>query len=131
MMDLFTQIQQIEFESPLPATLLEVEQRFDAFRVDDVTQATRTALESSGLLARMRKGDTVAVGAGSRGVANLPVIVRAVVARLIEGGLQPFVVPAMGSHGGATAEGQLDVLAQLGVTEASVGAPITRHDGGA
>ena len=124
MMDLFTQIQQIEFESPLPATLLEVEQRFDAPRVDDVTQATRTALESSGVLARMRKGDTVAVGAGSRGVANLPVIVRAVIARLIEAGMQPFVVPAMGSHGGATAEGQIDVLAQLGVTEASVGAPI-------
>lgn len=124
MMDLFTQIQQIEFDSPLPATLLEVEQRFDTPRADDVTQATRTALLSRGLLARMRTGDTVAVGAGSRGVANLPVIVRAVVTRLVEEGLQPFVVPAMGSHGGATAEGQIDVLAQLGVTEASVGAPI-------
>src|SRR5215208_4358394 len=124
MIDLFTQIQKIEFLSPLPATLLEVEQRFDAPRVDDVASATRTALESSGILARMRPGATVAVGVGSRGVANLPAIVRAAVARLVEAGLQPFVVPAMGSHGGATPEGQLDVLAQLGVTEASVGAPL-------
>jgi hypothetical protein len=124
MTDLFTQIQQIEFSSPLPATLLEVEQRFDAPRVDDVAEATRTALEAGGILARMQPGATVAVGVGSRGVANLAAIVRAAVARLVEAGMQPFVVPAMGSHGGATAEGQLDVLAQLGVTEASVGAPL-------
>jgi hypothetical protein len=119
-----TQIQQIEFSSPLPATLLEVEQRFDAPRVDDVVSATRTALEAGGVLARMRPGATVAVGVGSRGVANVATIVRAAVARLVEAGMQPFVVPAMGSHGGATVEGQLDVLAQLGVTEATVGAPL-------
>jgi hypothetical protein len=124
MMDLFTQIQQIEFNSPLPAKLLEVEQHFDAPRVDDVASATRTALESSGILARMRPGATVAVGVGSRGVANIATIARAAVARLMEAGLQPYVVPAMGSHGGATADGQLDVLAQLGVTEATVGAPL-------
>ncbi len=124
MQHFFSQIQQIEFASPLPSTLLEVEQRFDAPQVDDVAAATRTALESGGLLARMKPGATVAVGVGSRGVANVPVIVRAVVQRLREAGLEPFVFPAMGSHGGATAEGQIDVLAQLGVTPASVGAPV-------
>jgi hypothetical protein len=123
-MDLLAQIEQIAFSSPLPQTLLEVEQRFDAPRVPDVAAATRAALETSGLLARMQPGQTVAIGVGSRGVANLPQIVAAAVQRLVEAGLKPFIVPAMGSHGGATAEGQIDVLAQLGVTESSVGAPL-------
>jgi hypothetical protein len=123
-MDLFSQIHQIEFSAPLPGRLLEVEQRFDAPKVADVAAATRAALEASGILAQMRPGQTVAVGVGSRGVANLREIVAAAVQRLVEAQLRPFVVPAMGSHGGATAEGQLDVLAQLGVTEGSVGAPL-------
>ena len=66
----------------------------------------------------------VAVGVGSRGIDGLPGVVRAVVARLRHAGCRPFVVPAMGSHGGATCDGQLEVLAERGVTEASVGAPV-------
>ena len=84
----------------------------------------RAALENSGLLARLTTGKTVAIGVGSRGIANLPTIVRAAVDRLKEAGLEPYAVPAMGSHGGATADGQREMLAQLGVTEASIGAPI-------
>lgn len=123
--NLFEQIATIDMPAPLPETLLEVEQRFDAPQVADIPAAVCTALEQSGLLARMQAGQSVAVGVGSRGVANLPIIVRAAVDRLKAAGLKPTVVPAMGSHGGATAEGQLDVLAQLGVTEATVGAPLT------
>jgi len=123
-MDLFAQIQQLDFPAVLPPTLLEVEQHFDAPRVADVVAATRAALEEGGLLERMPAGATVAVGVGSRGVANVATIARAAVQRLQEAGLHPFIVPAMGSHGGATAEGQIDVLAQLGVTEASAGAPV-------
>ena len=123
-MDLLTQIRQIEFSAPLPETVLEVEQRFDAPEVADLPAAVAAALEGGGLLQRMQPGQSVAVGVGSRGVANLPVIVRAAVERLVAAGLHPFVVPAMGSHGGATVEGQLGVLAQLGVTEESVGAPL-------
>ena len=123
-MDLLTPVAQIAFSSPLPATLLEVEQHFDAPKVPDVTAATRAAVETCGLLAQAQAGETVAVGVGSRGLANLPQIVATVVARLREAGLQPFVAPAMGSHGGATAAGQLDVLAQLGVNEESAGAPL-------
>lgn len=123
-MDLFEQVQALDFPAPLPVQLLEVEQRFEAPCVMDVAAAARAALENSGLLARMRTGARVAVGVGSRGIANLPVIVAAVVQRLREAGFLPFIVPAMGSHGSATTEGQIDVLAQLGVTEASVGAPI-------
>jgi hypothetical protein len=123
-MKLLEQIQVLDFPAPLPETLLVVEQRFDAPQVPDVTEAARHALESSGLLARMSAGQSVAVGAGSRGIANLATIVRAVVDRLKEAGLKPYVVPAMGSHGGATAEGQREVLAELGVTEEAMGVEI-------
>jgi hypothetical protein len=69
-------------------------------------------------------GGEVAVGAGSRGIANLSAIVRGAVEGLRDRGYEPFVFPAMGSHGGATAEGQRDKLATLGVTEESVGCEI-------
>jgi hypothetical protein len=66
----------------------------------------------------------IAVGVGSRGIAHLAVIVRVVVDELSAAGFQPFVVPAMGSHGGGTAEGQLEVLGDFGITEASLGVPV-------
>ena len=66
----------------------------------------------------------VAVGVGSRGIANLVEVVREVVACLKNSGAEPFIIPAMGSHGGASAEGQIRVLSHLGVTEESVGAPL-------
>ena len=69
-------------------------------------------------------GGEVAIGAGSRGIANLPAIVRGVVAGVRDRGYDPFVFPAMGSHGGATAEGQREKLNTLGVSEASVGCEI-------
>ncbi|GIV79327.1 MAG: hypothetical protein KatS3mg050_3721 [Litorilinea sp.] len=123
-MKLLEQIQTLNFPATLPETLLAVDQRFDAPKVEDLTAATRRALEESGLLARMTPGNTVAVGVGSRGIANLPQIVRAAVDRLKEAGLKPYIVPAMGSHGGATAEGQKELLAELGVTEESTGVEI-------
>jgi hypothetical protein len=69
-------------------------------------------------------GGEVAVGAGSRGIANLPAVVRGVVAGVRERGYEPFVFPAMGSHGGATAEGQREKLETLGVSEGTVGCEI-------
>ncbi|WP_458187048.1 nickel pincer cofactor-dependent isomerase, group 22 [Haladaptatus sp. NG-WS-4] len=75
-------------------------------------------------LAAIPEGGEVAVGAGSRGIANIPTIVRGVVSELRDLGYEPFVFPAMGSHGGATAEGQREMLASLGVTEAAVGCEI-------
>jgi len=73
---------------------------------------------------RMKPGASVAVGVGSRGINNLVPIVRTVIASLKEYGAVPFIVPAMGSHGGATAEGQEEVLRGYGITQDSVGAPI-------
>lgn len=120
-MQLLEQIKHLRFPAPLPDTLLEVRQTFDAPRVDDLIGATRRALEEGGLLARINPGDSVAVGVGSRGIANIVTIARATVDRLKEHGAQPFIVAAMGSHGGATAEGQREVLAGMGVTEATMG----------
>lgn len=123
-MQLLEQIKQLDFPADLPATLLNIHQSFDAPDVGDVAAAAKRALKEDGLLAAMKPGATVAVGVGSRGIANLPIIVKATVEGLREAGMQPFVLPAMGSHGGATAEGQKIMLAELGVTEASVGCEI-------
>ncbi len=123
-MKLIEQIQSLDFSAPLPNTLLRVRQRFDAPRVTDVAAATRDALQKSGMLARVQPGARVAVGVGSRGIANLPAIVRATIDTLRAAGAQPFVMPAMGSHGGATVEGQVALLKELGVTPESIGAEI-------
>lgn len=66
----------------------------------------------------------IAVGVGSRGIANLVEAVRAVVAHLKAAGAEPFIIPAMGSHGGATDEGQIQALSHLGISEEAVGAPV-------
>ena len=72
----------------------------------------------------IKRGDTVAVGAGSRGIANIDVVVGATVRWLRDLGARPFIFPAMGSHGGGTAEGQRSVLEHYGITEATMGCPI-------
>ena len=69
-------------------------------------------------------GSSVAMAVGSRGISNLAAVVGAVAAKLKEAGYAPFVTPAMGSHGGATVEGQIEVLAARGITEESVGVPV-------
>ena len=85
----------------------------------DIDDAVRTALQD----VRMPSG-RVAVGVGSRGIARIDEIVRALIVEIKRAGADPFVVPAMGSHGASNAEGQVRVLAHLGITEATVGAPI-------
>ena len=84
-----------------------------------IHEGVRGALEAVEL-----PSGSVAVGVGSRGVAKVGEIVAALVEVLKEAGAEPFVVPAMGSHGASTAEGQADVLAHLGVSEESVGCPV-------
>nr|WP_284701430.1 lactate racemase domain-containing protein [Rhodoplanes tepidamans] len=81
-------------------------------------------MQRIGLAGRIRAGARVAITAGSRGIKDMTEVLRACVAEVKAVGAVPVVVPAMGSHGGATAEGQADMLRGLGVTEATVGAPI-------
>lgn len=102
--------------------MLRIRQTFPRPRVPDVAAAVARALEAAGL--PVRRGDTVAVGAGSRGIACVDVVVGATVRWLRDHGARPFVFPAMGSHGGGTAEGQLSVLAHYGITEATMGCPV-------
>jgi len=102
--------------------MYRVRQSFHRDRLADIPAGVRAAMSKGSL--PIKRGDTVAVGAGSRGIANIAVIVRAVVDHLKDLGAKPFVFPAMGSHGGATAEGQLEILAHYGITEAAMGCPL-------
>jgi hypothetical protein len=92
--------------------------------LEDVAQAARQAAHALVAGSEMRRGSTVAVGVGSRGIANLSIIVSEVIGVVRAAGLEPFIVPAMGSHGGATAEGQKAILEGYGITEGAMGAPI-------
>lgn len=102
-----------------------VEQVWDVDPIPEAELAARAAAAVEDLgFEGVPEGGEVAVGAGSRGIANLPTIVRGVVEGVRNREYDPFVFPAMGSHGGATAEGQRDKLATLGVTEDAVGCEI-------
>ena len=90
----------------------------------DVAGATRAALEKSRRFAASEKGARVAITCGSRGIQSKPVVVATAVAWLKERGFEPFIVPAMGSHGGARAESQTALLAELGYTAESMGCAI-------
>jgi hypothetical protein len=91
-----------------------------------VTASTELDREWSRVKAGLNlpSGAKIAIGVGSRGISNLSIVVRDIVSRLKELGYEPFVTPAMGSHGGATAKGQLDVLRHRGITKESVDAPV-------
>ena len=93
-------------------------------KVDDVAARVNETLSSLDLGQKVRPGDRVAVTAGSRGIANVATAIAATVAHLRALGAEPFVVPAMGSHGGGTAEGQVELLESYGITEATCGCPI-------
>jgi hypothetical protein len=90
----------------------------------NVARVLHGKLKRFDLASRVRLGASVAITAGSRGIRDIDLVIRSVAEELLSSGARPFVVPAMGSHGGATAEGQKRLLADLGVTEASIGVPI-------
>jgi hypothetical protein len=92
--------------------------------IDDIAGAVRRALAETDALARIGAGDEIAVTAGSRGIASMPAVIRAIVEAVREAGGAPFVFPAMGSHGGGTAEGQRELLEGLGISDATMGAPV-------
>lgn len=104
--------------------MVSVRQRLASAPLEDPAAALERGLESAGFDRAFAAGMRVAVAVGSRRIDGAAAIVARLVARLKEGGSCPYVVPAMGSHGGATPEGQVRVLAGLGVTEGSVGAPV-------
>ena len=109
--------------APLPG-FFRVRQIFETVCLEDVVSETRSQLDRLFRLVPFTPGKTVAITAGSRGIRNIDTILKTVAAYFRGLGLEPFLVPAMGSHGGATAKGQTDLLAQYGITEKTVGCPI-------
>lgn len=108
---------------PIPK-MVPVRQKFNREKLEDIPLAVRTEMDRDEVRAKIHKGMSIAITAGSRGIANLALIIREVVACLKEMGAEPFVIPAMGSHGGSTAEGQLAIINGYGVTEEYVGCPV-------
>jgi len=108
---------------PLPK-VVRVQQKFDATHIPDLPGKIVAEIKRLELSGRIRPGNTVAITAGSRGVANIATIIRAVADELKRLGTQPFIIPAMGSHGGGTAEGQRTVLEHYGINESTMGVPI-------
>jgi hypothetical protein len=104
--------------------MARVRQIFEQPEIEDIPAKIREELGKKRLRDRVKPGQRIAVTAGSRGIANIPLILGTVVAELRAAGAEPFLLAAMGSHGGATPEGQIEVLRSLGVTEEAVGAPI-------
>ncbi len=92
--------------------------------IGDIDAHVRSELTGSDFVSRVPRGAKIAIGVGSRGISNIAAIVQAVVAYWKQQGAQPFIFPAMGSHGAATAEGQADVLAHYGIDEAAMGVPV-------
>ena len=103
--------------------MYRIRQRFDDTRVKDIRETVRAELGGLSWSA-IQPGQRVAITAGSRGISDIAEILGAIVEFLKSLQADPFLFPAMGSHGGATAAGQVDMLDQLGVTEPSVKAPI-------
>jgi len=111
-------------DPPLPELgIIEQVWETDPIAPDDVATHAARAVESLSF-ADVPEGGEVALGVGSRGIANLPTIVAGVVDAVSDAGYEPFVFPAMGSHGGATGEGQRTMLNELGVTESAIGCEI-------
>jgi Lactate racemase N-terminal domain len=104
--------------------MLEMAQSYPPARKLDFSSLIKEQFARQGLREKVTPGMRIALGVGSRGITNLKEIVKAALGVLVEAGARPFIVPAMGSHGGATPEGQIQVLAEYGVTPESMGVPI-------
>ena len=104
--------------------MMRIRQKFDNVCVDDLAGTTISQLERLNLSNQVRPGESVAITAGSRGIANLSIIVKAIVDHVKSLGAVPFIVPAMGSHGGGTAQGQREIVEGYGITEDAMGCEI-------
>lgn len=104
--------------------MVRIKQTFKRPMVDDVKLELQRKLHQSDHMKSITKGMKVAIAVGSRGIAHLSQLVTELVSQVKQRDAYPFIVPAMGSHGGANAEGQREILANFGITETSIGAPI-------
>lgn len=103
---------------------LLVRQHFPSRKLNDIPAEVRAQLDQAGFAQRLKPGSTVAIGVGSRGIANIDVIVHSLVQWWQQQGMKVFIFPAMGSHGAASAKGQAAVLEKYGITAEKMGCPI-------
>lgn len=108
---------------PVPQ-MVRIRQKFDATKLENPVEVLLQELKKPGGTDRIKPGQQVAVAVGSRGIANIADFTRATVDAIKEAGAHPYIVPCMGSHGGASAEGQKEVLHHLGIDEETMGVPI-------
>lgn len=105
--------------------MVRIKQKFDTIpAIVDIESEVKKQLYKSGIISSIKSGENVAITAGSRGIANMNRIIRAIVIELKRNGALPCIVPAMGSHGNAVAEGQIEVLRHYNITEELMGCPI-------
>ena len=105
---------------PLPR-FVKIKQQFDRKKIEDIPGEVCSKMAP---YVKELAGKRIAVGVGSRGVANIALVAKTVVEELKRAGAKPFIIPVMGSHGGATAAGQAELLEALGVSEATMGVPV-------
>lgn len=111
----------LDFQLP---NMIKIRQKFSLPKINNVYDEILKDFNDKKTNSRIKPGMTVAIGCGSRGIANISEATKAVVDFLLKCGAKPFIFPAMGSHGGATADGQVKVLADYGISEDSMGCPI-------
>ncbi len=104
--------------------LIQITQKLSSSTVSDISKRIKFEIDNLQLDKVIRPGDSIAITAGSRGISNINAITKAVVDELVRRQGKPFIIPAMGSHGGATANGQISILAGYGITEEKMGVPI-------
>ncbi|MFQ5687653.1 MAG: lactate racemase domain-containing protein, partial [Candidatus Scalindua sp.] len=104
--------------------LVQIKQKFSSLSVVDVTERIKSEIADLKLEKRIKPGNSIAITAGSRGITDINVITMTVIGELIKLQGRPFIIPAMGSHGGATVSGQLKILDGYGITEKKMGVPI-------
>ena len=104
--------------------MVRIQQNFKTNPIKDIPEKVRSELAGIQPQKMIARGDTVAITAGSRGIANLAVVLGEIVRELQKIGAKPFIIPAMGSHGGATAEGQKKILEHYGITKKTMGVPV-------
>jgi len=104
--------------------MFKIRQKINAPRVENIERRVNELLDQFEIQRKVKRGERIALTAGSRGIKDKPRVLRTIVERLKDLGASPYLVPCMGSHGGATAEGQTEVLESYGITEQTVGAPV-------
>ena len=107
-----------------PIRMRRVKQAFDGNKIENIQKALASELAKIKFTEKIKPGMKIGITVGSRGIDNLPLIIKLIIGEVKRNGGEPFILAAMGSHGGATAEGQRQVLKKYGFTEESMGAPI-------